>query len=161
MRYSLLLLLLISFALPAKAIACDCVYPRDWRKATAYEFEQVSDVVLVEVKEISTDERNYSFKVLENFKGNLEVGEIYSGKNTGYCGPYINKKGEWILLGTFDENFQVRECGQSKNLEEPWELLPPPPPPEDGDTNFDLKDWMKKVRELAKEQVELIRSLKP
>lgn len=141
--------------------ACDCARIENWRTATAGEYEYVKDVFIGDVKIISDDRTEYELIVTEVFKGDLKVGTVVKGINPKYCGPIINKKGQWLFFGTFSNNFHLNECGLTSNIEEPWGILPPPPPSElKLDEKRMIKKWKKEARKNVQEQIIILRNIK-
>lgn len=118
------------FPIAQQVDICDCARIENWRTATVKEYEFVKDVFIGDVRKISNDKSEYELIISEVFKGTVEVGATIKGINLKYCGPVVDKKGQWLFFGTITEYFHINECGLTSNLEEPWRILPPPPPPE-------------------------------
>ena len=148
------------FIFPNGTDICECAPLPNWKKATPKEFEYVEDVFIGDVTICNNTE--FEIKVCEVFKGNLKAGEIIKGENIGYCGPYVDKNGEWLLFGNYLNNFKVNDCGLSSNIAEPFGMFPPPPPPPP-DFKYDektvLKKWKAESKKMIKEQIKMLREI--
>lgn len=153
------ILLLSVFIFPDGVDICDCAPVPHWQKATPREFEYVEDVFIGDVT--IYNEKEFEIRVCEVFKGNLKSGQIIKGKNSSYCGPYVDKNGEWLLFGKYSNNFKVNDCGLSSNIAEPFTILPPPPPPNyKYDEKTFLKKWKVEIHEIMQEQISILRKMK-
>ena len=138
---------------------CDCARIENWRTATHGEYEYVDDVFIGDVNLISENKNEYELIVCEVFKGNLEIGEKIKGINAKYCGPIVDKKGQWLFFGKFLTEFKLNECGLSTNIEEPWQILPPPPPPHlKAEEKSIITNWKKDARKMVHEQIIILRN---
>ena len=155
--YSVLLAL---FFLPNGANICTCAPNGNWRKATPKEYNIVEDVFIgdVTIDEITSE---YSIVVCEVFKGNLKSEQIIDGENLGYCGPFVNKNGEWVLFGKYSTNFKVNDCGLSTNIAKPFGMYAPPP--EEITTDVVEKNmiekWKAESRKNVLNQIDLLREI--
>lgn len=152
---SILLLVTIS------TLACDCAPIKYVDRAIENEYKFVDDVFIGDVKWIDDDSTYYEIIVCEVFKGDLRPGQKIKGINKGLCGPYVFKTGEWILLGTYSNEFKVHDCGLTTNLAEPWNILPPPPSPEtESELGQNLLDkWKAESRQKVNRQIETLRKI--
>ena len=154
------IIILTLFLFPNGTEICTCAPLPHWKKATPKEYEYVDEVFIGDVT--ICDGTNFEIKVCEVFKGNLKVGEIIKGENIGYCGPFVDKNGEWILFGKYLNNFKVNDCGLSSNIAEPFGMFPPPPPPPP-DLEYDektvTKKWKAESKKMIKEQIKMLRKI--
>lgn len=156
----ILIIILSIFTIPNGTNICTCAPLPNWKKATPIEFEYVESVFIGDVT--ICDKSEYEIKVCEVFKGDLKIGEIIKGENIGYCGPYVDKNGKWVLFGKYSNNFKVNDCGLSSNIAEPFGMFPPPPPPKpnlDVDGKELIKKWRAESKKNILEQIEMLRNL--
>jgi len=153
-------IILSIFIFPNGADTCECAPHPNWKKATPKEFEYVEDVFIGDVT--ICNETEFEIKVCEVFKGNLKAGDFIKGENIGYCGPYVDKNGEWVLFVNYSNSFKVNDCGLSSNIAEPFGLFPPPPPPEK-DIKYNekkvIKEWKVKLKKSIKKQIIILRNI--
>ncbi|WP_127845636.1 hypothetical protein [Psychroflexus aestuariivivens] len=157
----ILIIFLTLIFIPNENKNCTCAPIENWQKATPKEFEYVDDVFIGDVT-ISENQTDYLIVVCEVFKGDLKSGQKIKGVNIGYCGPFVDKNGEWVMFGKYLTEFKVNDCGLSSNIAEPYGMLPPPPPPPP-DFKYDektvLKKWKAESKKMIIEQIKMLREI--
>jgi hypothetical protein len=128
-KMSFLILLLIQLY-SYRSFACECLQ-NGWSVERVKANIKHSDLIFIGNRISYSQEYptigEYSFKVIEVFKGNINEGDIVSGKTFGCStSPYV--KGLWIVYATQKKGglIDMDGCGLSKSLSEPEVPLPPP-----------------------------------
>lgn len=144
------------FFLPNGTDVCTCAPNGNWRKATPKEYENVEDVFIGDVT-ILENNSDYEIVVCEVFKGELKSGQSIKGENLRYCGPNVNKNGQWVLFGNYSTTFLVNDCGLSSSITEPFGMYPPPPPPKknsDVDRKELIAKWKSELKSESKKNIQ-------
>ncbi|PWD97958.1 energy transducer TonB [Marinilabilia rubra] len=125
--------LTILILLWTNAEACDCPPPKRLEVAQQEEFDLSDNVIIGEVLDISGDQKTFTLRVEEIFKGNLKQGQIVEFENNYYCYPFIDELGDWLIYSKkYKGDYRVNDCGLSRSLKHPERneyFWPPPPPP--------------------------------
>jgi hypothetical protein len=107
--------------------ACKCgIMHRDTLVTKRLKIHDI--VFLGELIGSDSQKFNYSFKILETFKGNFKNKTIKS-RLINSCSLFPKDKGLWIIYGNYqnDSLIEINECGPSMSLINPGILIPPPP----------------------------------
>jgi hypothetical protein len=92
-----------------------------------YGLKYANIVFLGELMDSDSSSYNYSFKVLEIFKGNYK-NNIIKGASTNSCSLRPTYKGLWLIYANFqkDSLIDIGMCGPSVSLKSPSGLHYPP-----------------------------------
>ena len=107
---------------------CICPPKIDIPKIQKNEIENSDCIFIGEVLKVY-DDLTYKIKVIESLDGGDEIGNIYIGRNSGNCEPFIENTGKWIIYANNDNNLlEANGCGISRSFEYPV-IKPLAPPP--------------------------------
>jgi hypothetical protein len=124
LKYSFIIVFLFLFNY---SFSCDCP-PLD-KKSVIEKGLKYSDIVFYgEVLKFNAITGNYTFKIIELFKGKNNVG-IVKGKNPNSCSIYPTKKEFWIVYANYnkDNTISMSLCSPSTGFESYKGSYPPPP----------------------------------
>jgi hypothetical protein len=160
MKFTIKILVGVLMLASTNIIACTCSIPKSLKAIQDYEFENSECIFIGEVIEIDPINSLFQFKVVESFKGE-ENGTVYTGAYDQICGPIIDKTGNWLIYGNFNDENQVviNHCGLTRSLNSPEDNIsatkpPKPPLPNEKETESEIERKMTEWRLRAKSDLE-------
>jgi hypothetical protein len=159
MKHKSIISFIIYITITAQAIGCNCkdLGRLDSLRVIGYN---ISDIVFLgELIDIDTNERTYSFRIIEIFKGENN-DTIIKGKYFDSCSKIPKDKCKWIVYADFRENLiDISSCLATRSEENPictfCYKFPPPGTPDNPKSDIEnekkilneraLSDWKKEI----------------
>lgn len=152
MKNIILILTLLVFY---KGFACTCKSKTftEWQK---FERENAELIFVGEVVHIHKSYNTFKIKVIEPLKGNIDNGQILTGKNWLYCHPFVSEKGKWIVYGRLEgEVLKLNMCGISRPFDKPITITGAHTPPHPNSNPKNEKKTVKKYITKALKDLDL------
>jgi len=125
-NYRLLILIFgLGFLLHMDLFSCKCTQIK--RESYVSVGLKYSDIIFLgELIDSASTDHNYSFKILEIFKGNYK-NKIIKGLATNSCSLRPTDKGLWLIYASFEKDslIDIGMCGPSVSLKNPDGLYYP------------------------------------
>lgn len=121
MRKVLVILLIITLnTFGIESQACKCKTVKSYNELINISYNSSNLVFLGELIELDTFKNEYTFLVLELFKGDKQSDTIIYKPQTS-CSIYISEKGKWIIYGDIisDNHIDISSCGASRSENKP------------------------------------------
>lgn len=118
-----------------ESLACKCKTIKSYDELINISYNSSNLVFLGELIKLDTLKDEYSFLVLELFKGDNKTDTIIYKPQTS-CSLYISEKGRWIIYGNIinDNYIDISQCGASRSERKPtcfncpfWKKMIPDP----------------------------------
>tara|TARA_B110000091_G_C13614718_1_gene390331 strand:+ start:244 stop:765 length:522 start_codon:yes stop_codon:yes gene_type:complete len=119
-RKVLIISLLVFVFISNTIQACKCKTVNSYEKLVEISYTSSDFVFLGELIRLDTLTGEYTFQVLESFKGNNKIDTIIYKPQTS-CSLYISENGKWIIYGDIinEVYIDISQCGASRSENKP------------------------------------------